>query len=69
MERLRARYVSETTALPPTEHWQLMRITGLYERGLWLLRHLGRQQRKFLTEIKVSPAAQACADLPASDHS
>jgi len=69
MERLRERYVSETTALPPTEHWQLMRITGLYERSLWLLRHLGRQQRKFLTEIEASPAAQACAGIPASDLS
>lgn len=50
MERLRARYISDTEDLEPSERWQLMRVTGLYERCLWLLHHLGGQQRRFLAE-------------------
>jgi phosphate:Na+ symporter len=61
MERLRGRYLNETDALSPAEQWRLMRVTGLYERCLWLLRRLGEQQRRFLQEMGEDAAALAVA--------
>uniref|UniRef100_I2Q0S9 Na+/phosphate symporter n=1 Tax=Desulfovibrio sp. U5L TaxID=596152 RepID=I2Q0S9_9BACT len=64
MERLRTRYLTEKDALLPAEQWLLMRVTGLYERCLWLLHRLGEQQRRFLSDMGEDAAAVACAARP-----
>ncbi len=61
MERLREHYLSETHDLPPADRWQVMRVTGLYERCLWLLAGLAAQQRRFLAETGGKAAVLTCA--------
>ncbi|WP_428569230.1 MAG: hypothetical protein ACP59X_10755 [Solidesulfovibrio sp. DCME] len=64
MERLREHYLSETHGLPPADRWQVLRVTGLYERCLWLLATLAAQQRRFLAETGGKAAILTCA-IPA----
>ncbi|MEA4855789.1 hypothetical protein [Solidesulfovibrio sp.] len=64
MERLREHYLGETHDLPPADRWQVMRVTGLYERCLWLLATLATQQRRFLAETGSRAAVLTCAPSP-----
>lgn len=47
MERLRGQYLSGREALPPDDQWRLLRVTGLFERCVWLFGHLAARQRRF----------------------
>jgi phosphate:Na+ symporter len=51
MGRLRAQYLTGAKALPPEDQWRFLQASGLFERCVWLLRHLTRQQHRFLTEM------------------
>lgn len=64
MDRLRSRYLRETDAIAPSDQWRLMRVTGLYERCLWLLRRLGEGQRRFLMMTGGLAAAVLCEVPP-----
>ena len=50
MERLRGQYLSGSEALPADDQWRLLRVTGLFERCVWLFGHLADRQRSFQAE-------------------
>jgi phosphate:Na+ symporter len=64
MERIRGRYLNESGTLTADEKWRLLRVTGLFERCVWLLSRLGEQQRRFLAEMGEAAAAMTCARGP-----
>lgn len=65
MDRVRKRYLTEESDLSPEEKGQVLRVTGLFERCVWLLSRLGEQQRHFL--IKNS-AMEATSCVPFTDR-
>ncbi|QLA11757.1 hypothetical protein GD606_05500 [Desulfolutivibrio sulfodismutans DSM 3696] len=48
MAGLRAQYLTGTQALPPEDQWRFLQASGLFERCVWLLRQLVRQEHRFL---------------------
>lgn len=48
MDGLRGRYLHEQGGLTGEEQLHVMRVTGLYERIVWLLQCLGERQQRFL---------------------
>jgi phosphate:Na+ symporter len=66
MEGLRAQYLSGGDALPPDDQWRFLQASGLFERCVWLLRHLTRQQHRFLTEMGDMTTAHAGPPAPAT---
>lgn len=59
MAELRDQYLRGETALPPEDQWRFLQASGLFERCVWLLRHLARQERRFLAEMGDMPPAFA----------
>jgi len=68
MERLRGQYLSGHGALPPEDQWRFLRVTGLFERCVWLFGHLADRQRRFLAEsgglADGAPAGEPTLPIP-----
>lgn len=59
MQRLRARYLGEECAVSPEERWQLLRMTSLFERLVWIVRHIALSQQRVRDALGTGPSAGA----------
>ncbi len=61
MERLRDHYLTGGNTLPPEDQWRFLQASGLFERCVWLLRQMVRQEYRFLAEFGDMPSTRSKA--------